>query len=214
MIMLSLTDSRAFSPAASQRLGGRLRPFDPNDAPTTRLDSGALHTLENGKPYKTSHENDSRRVLVVQDVKAPKDVVLGRIMDYDNYSNMVPQTLESETYRRISEDGRETIFSRLRTGMRGFALEFFVKSTFHPTHSSVTWTLDYDKQSDIEDACGHWYVQAHPKSPESMSRVFYSVDMVMGPSVPKVVGNFINKKAATEATGWVKRFSELQMATA
>merc|ERR1711976_1156124 len=102
-----------------------------------------------------------------------------------------PQTLESEFYRRTSDESSATLFSRLRAGMRGFAMEFFVKATFHHAHNSITWTLDYTKESDIDDACGHWHVEPHPSSPGKMSRVYYSVDMVMGPKIPKMVASFM-----------------------
>eukprot|EP00565_Helicotheca_tamesis_P009689 CAMPEP_0185731106 /NCGR_PEP_ID=MMETSP1171-20130828/11897_1 /TAXON_ID=374046 /ORGANISM="Helicotheca tamensis, Strain CCMP826" /LENGTH=227 /DNA_ID=CAMNT_0028400295 /DNA_START=66 /DNA_END=749 /DNA_ORIENTATION=- len=187
---------------------GRLNPFNPRDRLDTSLDNHALRTLETGKPYKTSHSMDSTRVLIVQDVNASPDTVFSRILDYSNYSKMAPQTLESEIYRRTSDADTETFFSRLRAGMRGFAMEFFVKATHYPEHNSVTWTLDYTKESDIDDACGHWYVEPHPTHPEEKSRVYYSVDMVMGPGIPKAVSSFINKKAATDATTWVKKFSE------
>eukprot|EP00980_Cylindrotheca_fusiformis_P005744 scaffold1194_cov127-Cylindrotheca_fusiformis.AAC.21 len=204
----NMSSSVAFTGASAP--GGnpsKLRPFDPQLKPSTSLDSVALQTLENGKPVKTRHHRDSHRVLVVQDINAPLDVVFGRILDYGNYYKMAPHTLESEVYKRTSDSFSQTVFSRIRAGMRGFSMNMFVKATFHPVHNSVTWTLDYEKESDLEDGCGHWYVAEHPQNP-ARSRLFYSVDMVMGPKIPKFVGNYINKKAASDATAWVKKFSE------
>ena len=191
---------------------GKLRPFDPlvEQVQTTMLDSTALRILQSGRPYKTSQiVGTSSRTLVIQDVEAPTEFVLDRILDYDNYSKMAPQTLESETYYKSSDSIKETIFSRLRTGIRGlYVMEFFVKANYYPSLNSVTWTLDYTKQSDIDDACGYWQVIPHPDNPSRRSRIYYSVDLVIGSNVPNIVGSFINQKAASDATSWVKKFSE------
>lgn len=191
---------------------GKLRPFEPTGSQLTKnLDTAGLDTLHRGKPYKMSTDAyGEKRTVVVQDIDAPTDVVLNRILDYDHYHKMVPQTLESEIYKKTLNEtsNTETYFTRLKTGMRGFSMEFFVSATHHPAHNSITWRLDYEKESEIDDACGHWYVEPHASSPDTKSRLFYSVDMILGPNVATCVANFINKKAATDATAWVKKFSE------
>lgn len=211
ILAVHMMNLAAASTVVQQAPRTKLLPFNPQSTPSTSLDSSARQVLENGRPYKTKHafadSQQETRVLVVQDVNAPPDVVLGLILDYDNYDKMAPQTLESEVYKRTSDVSSQTIFSRIRAGMRGFSMDMFVKATFHPHYKSITWTLDYEKDSDVEDACGHWYVEEHPDSP-GKSRVFYSIAMVMGPRIPFFVGNFMNKKAASDATSWVKRFSE------
>jgi len=190
---------------------GRFQPYNAAEALIDHLDKAAEHTLDSGYPYKTVATTNTNRVVVVQDVNASPTTVLGHILDYDKYAGKVPQTLESEVYKRKTNadaPGTETYFTRLKTGMRGFSMEFFVKAIHHPAHNTVVWTLDYDKLSEIGDACGYWRSEPHPQHPETKTRLYYSVDMSLGPKVAGVVANFINKKAANEAVEWVKKYSE------
>ena len=78
---------------------GIVPPFTPGD-PKIPLNNKALAILASGKPYQTQIQSTTGgRGLVVQDVDAPTDVVWGRILDYDNYSKMVPKTIESRNYK-------------------------------------------------------------------------------------------------------------------
>lgn len=52
------------------------------------------------------------------------------------------------------------------------------------------------------------YVVPHPDK-VGWSRVFYSVEVNMFDWVPKFVTDFMSSKALTDATGWVKKYSEL-----
>ena len=88
-------------------------------------------------------------------------------------------------------------------------LQFYVKHEYQPQQNSLTWTLDYSKKSDFNDSCGYWYVIPHPDNPQ-WTRVYYSVEVSMFEWVPTFVVNFMSKQALTEATGWVKKYSELQ----
>ena len=76
----------------------------------------------------------------------------------------------------------------------------------------MTWTLDYERKSDFDDSCGYWYVIPHPDNPEQWTRVYYSVEVSMFDWVPKFVVNFLSTKALTDATAWVKKYSEEEYA--
>ena len=202
---------------------GKVTPYLPGD-PHVRLDENALETLHSGKPYQTQIQSGSSgRGLVVQDIHAPTDVVWERILDYDNYADMVPKTAESSNYDVIHHppegegeegdgDGHQTIYTRMKVGISFVKLQFFVKHEYYPKLNSLTWTLDYNRKSDFDDSCGYWYVVPHPDHPHDWSRVYYSVDVRMMDWVPTFVVNFMSKQALTEATGWVKKFSELEYA--
>mmetsp|Transcript_27914 Transcript_27914/g.31921 ORF Transcript_27914/g.31921 Transcript_27914/m.31921 type:complete len:421 (-) Transcript_27914:117-1379(-) len=187
---------------------GRFQPYNPAEMLVKNLDSAAVQTLESGKLYKQALQGkNAKRVLVIQDIKAPPATVFGQILDYSNYSKKVPQTFESEIYKTQTRGNIVTNFARLKTGMRGFSMEFFVKSEYHRDHNSIVWCLDYDKLSEIDEACGYWHAQPHPSS-ENKTRLYYSVDMSLGPKISGMIGNYVNKKAATDAMGWVKKYSE------
>ena len=154
----------------------------------------------------------SGRALVVQDVHAPTNVVWDRILDYDNYAKMVPNTIESGNYHveKDNKTGHQTIFTRMKVGFSMIKLQFFVKHEYEPKLNSLTWTLDYSRKSDFDDSCGFWYVIPHPDNPSEWTRVYYSVQVSMFDWVPKFVVNFLSTKALTDATAWVKKFSELE----
>lgn len=165
---------------------------------------------------------DSGRGLVVQDVDAPTHVVWDRILDYDNYANMVPKTVESKNYKivphkptKANDYLEKEIYTRMKVGFPMLKLEFFVRHFLHISHhNSLTWTLDYTKESDFDDSCGYWYCIPHPDDPEERTRLYYSVQVSMFDWVPSFVVDFMSKKALTDATAWVKKYSEIEWAKA
>jgi hypothetical protein len=193
---------------------GKVAPFSPGD-PKVNLDKEALEILESGKPYQTQMQSGaSGRGLVVQDIHAPTDIVWGLILDYDHYADMVPKTIESKNYdvqKHRGKDHRQTIFTEMKVGFPMVKLQFFVQHEYYPNLNSLTWTLDYSKKSDFDDSCGYWYVIPHPTK-QDWTRVYYSVEVSMFDWVPKFVVQFMSKQALTEATGWVRKFSELEYA--
>lgn len=179
------------------------------------------HTTSTLKLLQTQVQTgDSGRGLVVQDVNAPTHVVWDRILDYDNYSNMVPKTVESKNYKVIPHKPTKAnnflekeIFTRMKVGFPMLKLEFFVRHFIYiQHHNSLTWTLDYTKESDFDDSAGYWFILPHPDDPEEKTRLYYSVQVSMFDWVPKFVVDFMSSKALTDATAWVKKYSEIEWA--
>mmetsp|Transcript_9824 Transcript_9824/g.13898 ORF Transcript_9824/g.13898 Transcript_9824/m.13898 type:complete len:332 (-) Transcript_9824:58-1053(-) len=195
---------------------GKVSPFKPGD-PNVPLDANAIKILKSGKPYQTQIQTGTAgRGLVVQDINAPVDIVWGRILDYDNYSKMVPKTLASNNYKVIdnkptkNDPHTQTIYTRMTVGFPILKLEFFIKHLYYPNLNSLTWTLDYEKKSDFDDSCGYWYIIPHPENPNDCTRVFYSVEVSLFDWIPKFAVDFMSSKALTDATAWVKKYSELE----
>lgn len=213
LIQLGLIHGSSFSEPHDHQ--GVVKPFEPGD-PNVKLDAKAINTLKAGNPYQTQIQSGTRgRGLVVQDVKAPTDIVWSKILDYDNYAKMVPKTVESKNYKveKVKPTKKnplsKIIYTRMKVGFPMLKLEFFIKHSYYPALNSLTWTLDYSKKSDFNDSCGYWYVIPHPDD-KSMTRLFYSVEVSMYDWIPKFVVDFMSTKALTDATGWVKKFSELE----
>lgn len=82
--------------------------------------------------------------------------------------------------------------------------ESYYDHTFYPEQDSMTWTLDYDKTSDMDDVSGHWHLEER----EGGTRVFYACDISLKGSVPGPVLNYLSKAALKSATSWVKKQSE------
>eukprot|EP00557_Chaetoceros_sp_GSL56_P010477 CAMPEP_0176481150 /NCGR_PEP_ID=MMETSP0200_2-20121128/2662_1 /TAXON_ID=947934 /ORGANISM="Chaetoceros sp., Strain GSL56" /LENGTH=312 /DNA_ID=CAMNT_0017877327 /DNA_START=99 /DNA_END=1033 /DNA_ORIENTATION=- len=215
LIALHLQHVQASSFTEPHDHQGIVSPFTPGD-PKIALDQKALGILASGKPYQTQIQSGTGgRGLVVQDVDAPTDIVWGRILDYDNYAKMVPKTVESKNYKvqnvkpTKKDSLSQIIYTRMKVGFPVLKLEFFVKHLYYPELNSLTWTLDYSKKSDFNDSCGFWFVIPHPED-DQRTRLFYSVEVCMFDWVPKFVVDFMSTKALTDATAWVKKYSEME----
>lgn len=148
------------------------------------------------------------RALAVQDVAATADTVWSRILAFPEYPKMVAGVQECSNYdTKTHRNGTRTIKTRMKLGVMGVKLEYFVEHTFAPQLGVLTWTLDYTRQSDLIDSVGYWCVVPHPTKPGT-SRVYYSVDAALPGWVPGFVVNAVTKKALTDATSWVKVESE------
>jgi hypothetical protein len=71
----------------------------------------------------------------------------------------------------------------------------------------MTWTLDYTRDSGLDDSVGYWAAVSHP-SDRKASGLFYSVDMKTKGWMPRFIRNMIANKGLETAKGWVKRESE------
>ena len=133
---------------------------------------------------------------------------------------MVPKTVESKNYKVIPHTPTKAnnflekeIFTRMKVGFPMLKLEFFVRHFIYiKHHNSLTWTLDYTKESDFDDSAGYWFILPHPDDPEEKTRLYYSVQVSMFDWVPKFVVDFMSSKALTDATAWVKKYSEIEWA--
>lgn len=133
---------------------------------------------------------------------------------------MVPKTIESKNYKIVPHKPTKAnnflekeIYTRMKVGFPMLKLEFFVRHFLYiQHHKSLTWTLDYTKESDFDDSCGYWFILPHPDDPEEKTRLYYSVQVGMFDWVPKFVVDFMSSKALTDATAWVKKYSEIEWA--
>ena len=102
---------------------------------------------------------------------------------------------ECSNYDTITHrNGTQTIRTRMKLGVMGVSLEYFIDHTYAPRLGVLTWTLDYSRLSDLIDSVGYWCVVAHARTPGA-SRVFYSVDAALPSWVPGFVVNAVTKKA-------------------
>jgi hypothetical protein len=142
--LVTLKTTPAFSVEASHPHTGKLAPFQPGD-PGIELNGKALEVLRSGKPYLTKFRSDpAGRELLVQDIKAPVNTVWSRILDFDLYKHMNPETQESQTYRTDSlPNGQRRFWTEFTAGHSTYMLKFYTQSVFDPEQNSLTWTLDY-----------------------------------------------------------------------
>ena len=107
--------------------------------------------------------------------------------------------------------GTSKVGAEFKVGVMGMNFGYFLKLTHEPRWNTLTWTLDYTKNSDFDDNVGHWQVMKHPTK-AGWTRVLYSTKVKLFPWIPNIVVKFITTKALVESTTWVKKESEKEAA--
>ena len=169
-----------------------------------KLTADDMAKLASGKAVrKQSRDSQGGRGIAIQDINAPTSVVLSKISYFKNYPSMVDEVKLCEIY----ENADNHIKTRFIIGALFVKVEYFIDHVFKPEEGYMTWTLDYTKDSDLDDSVGFWVVQPHPDKPQ-WSRLYYSVDVRLRGWVPGAIEEILVKNGLTKATSWVKRESE------
>jgi len=146
-------------------------------------------------------EDGSRRMISVQDIKAPADVVMGRIVDFEKYDQMVQGVNSCVNYVSAeTAEGIKVLKSRYTIHAAHLKMTYFMEHRYDPEQHCVVFHLDYERQSDLDDSVGYWYAQ--PRGPAEC-RVFYSTECKLRGWVPGPVYSLLTKKALGQATTWV-----------
>ena len=184
---------------------GVLKPY-PNTPNIPTLTANDLAKLADGKSVQKQFKESGAsggRGLAVQDVHASPEEIWSRIMALENYTQWVSNVSECEVYETT---GRHTK-ARFVLSATVMSVEYFIDHTFYPERNYLTWTLDYSKESDLDDSVGFWYVQPLKEKP-GWSRLYYSVDVKLKGWVPGFIQKQITKSGLNKATAWVKLESE------
>lgn len=139
--------------------------------------------------------------------RAAAQVVLGRIMDFNKYPEMVSGVEGCSTYSNSlvnQETGIRSVKSTYSIKALHMGLTYYIEHTYDPQMGCMTFCLDYDKRSDLDDSVGYWFVQ--PDGQRSC-RVFYSCECKLRGWVPPPVYNLLTKEALKKATVWVSEES-------
>ena len=57
------------------------------------------------------------------------------------------------------KNGTRTIMTRMVIGAAMVKIEYFIHHTYYPDLSSITWTLDYTRESQLDESVGFWYIE-------------------------------------------------------
>lgn len=169
------------------------------------LAGATAEQLRSGKPTVRFIDTGggNKRVVSIQDIRAPEELVWRIITDLPNYSKMVEGCELCERYGEVEQlpDGGRVECAKYRIGAVGFKMEYFIKHTFEPEKHCFTFHLDYDKgSSDLSDTVGYWYVE---QLDDGWCRVYYSTDSVLPSWIPGFAKKSIVNVAARTATAWV-----------
>jgi ribosome-associated toxin RatA of RatAB toxin-antitoxin module len=168
------------------------------------LDSAQEAQFSSGDPVYTQVDTGSQgRGVAVFLVKAPADEVWSTIHNFAAYPKWIDGLETCEVYKQSGDH----VYVRFVIEKMGMDIEYFIDHTFPPGETWGTWTLDYTRESDLDDSVGMWRVTSLPDNP-GHSRVEYSVDVKVTGWVPGFVRDFLVNRGLRDATSWVKKQSE------
>ena len=245
--VLGLASLAGLAAASSEELPhdhqGKLSKYELGP-PKIFLSGDDLAQLREGRPVMQAAQqagSSARRMVMVQDIKTPHDVVMGcaaprsfppipapprrtpqppnshrlspapsphraltprarRILDFEKYDQMVSGVNHCANYAQCDDGGLRTIKSAYQIQALHMKFNYFMEHTYDPAQQCLTFHLDYDRKSDLDDSVGYWYVQ--PTSPDAC-RVYYSCECKLRGWVPGPVYDMLTKKALQRATTWV-----------
>jgi len=186
---------------------GKLTPYRIGP-PSVLLSSKDEARLRSGHPVVqtlVSEDGQSRRMIMVADIPVPSSIVLGRIMDLNNYDRMVSGVDRCVTYAsNEAGSGVQTVRSEYEISALHMKYKYYVEHTYDPSQNCMVFQLDYSRRSDLDDTVGYWFVDTTGRS---SSRVFYSCECKLRGWVPGPVYSMLTKEAIKKATVWVSEES-------
>jgi ribosome-associated toxin RatA of RatAB toxin-antitoxin module len=182
---------------------GSLKPY-PEPPPPPQLSAAELAVLASGKPVmRTLDGAAGGRGAAVFRVNAPPEVTWKVINNFAAYPTYISEVKSCEVYNR-SGNNIDTAFTIKALGV---SVEYFIRHRFHQAERWGTWTLDYNRLSDVDDSVGFWRVTPVEGNP-NQSQVEYSIDVILKGWVPGFVRTMMVDNGVTTATEWVTRAAE------
>jgi ribosome-associated toxin RatA of RatAB toxin-antitoxin module len=182
---------------------GVLKPY-PRPPPAIVITPDEQAVLNSGKPVMRALGGDGGgRGLAVFLVQAPPAVTWKVINNFAAYPSYIKEVEVCEVYRRDGENAD----TRFVLSAMGINVEYFINHRVNHAGKWMTWTLDYTRQSDVNDSVGFWRVNEVPGQP-NQSQVEYSIDVSLKSWVPGFVRDLMVDNGVKTATTWVSQNSE------
>jgi hypothetical protein len=203
-IAVSISAASAADPTKPHEHQGKIAPYT-GAPPPLHLTEAELATLATGQPVLRQTEgNNSGRGVAVLDIHATPARIWSRITNYAMYPKWVDNVAVCERY----DGDPRYVFVRFVLDPLGVNVEYYIKHTLRTDAGYITWTLDYSRNSDLDDSVGYWRVTPLSTDPP-VSRLEYSVAILAKGWVPGFLVDMISNKGLLNATAWVKKQSEL-----
>lgn len=184
---------------------GIVAPYKGAPPPLT-LSASELTTLQSGQMVLKQVAMPGAaggRGVAIMDIRASAATIWSKVTGYSHYPEWVENVSACANYR---VSGNE-MYTRFLLNVMHMDVEYFVHHSYHPEANYLTWTLDYSRNSDLDDSVGYWRVTPLTTDPP-LTRLEYSVDIRFKGWIPGFVQDMIAKKGLTSATSWVKKQSE------
>lgn len=171
-------------------------------APSIMLSAGDEEVLNKGKALMQVivQADGKRRLLMVRDVATPAWVVMERILDFPAYPRMVKGCDAMVPYHDKREGKKRIMRAAYEIHAGPMNFKYYMHHEVDEKQKCMTFHLDYDRQSDLDDSVGYWYVQ--PTGAEEC-RVYYACDTTLRGWVPSPVYSLLGKTALKQTTTWV-----------
>ena len=140
--------------------------------------------------------------VAVQYINASPEVIWATILSYHRYTDWVKNVVGCSVYRKEGT----TLYVDMETSLIGFRNRVFTKNAVRKDQGYMSWTLDYDRKSDVNDLVGYWRVQPVEGMP-GVTRLEHSNSISIR-GVPGFLVNYMTRDALSDGTAWVKREAE------
>lgn len=172
--------------------------------PAVTLSADELAKLDAGQlVMKQAQTGNGGHAVAFQNIAATPDRIWSKITNYAMYPTWVDGVEKCTVYKTEGS----YIFADFALSVMGIGVEYFIKHTYKPSENYLTWTLDYSRQSDLDDSVGYWRLTPITADPP-VTRLEYAVDIRFKGWIPGFVQTYISSKGLTQAVAWVKKQSE------
>ncbi|MDP2339623.1 MAG: SRPBCC family protein [Deltaproteobacteria bacterium] len=193
----------AADPTVPHEHKGKLKPYPRPPKPLVLADTEKA-VLLTGKPVMRQTEGEGGgRGLAVFVVNAPPDLAWSTIQDFKSYPKWIPEVKICDVYQK--NGGKIDV--HFQVASFPVTIDYYIRHDYDLANRWGTWTLDYDRQSDLDDSVGFWRVSPVEGSPDQ-AQVEYSVDIALKGWVPGFVRSILVDNGLKQATQWVKVQSE------
>ena len=196
------TPAHAGDPNSPHPHQGKLTPWTSAPA-AVNLTASEMTKLEAGERVERHHKTDSGGSgVAVQYIEATPETIWRTILSYNRYKDWVKNVDSCEIYKKEGKD----LYVDMKISVFGFSSGIYTKNTVDREQGYMSWTLDYDRKSDVDDLVGYWRIESVEGWP-TWSRLEYATKMRVA-GVPGFIVNYMTKDALAEGTAWVKKRSE------
>jgi hypothetical protein len=145
--------------------------------------------------------------MAIFKVNANPDIVWATIQDFPSYPKWIDEVKKCEIYKK--DGGKIDVDFVIKSFP--VTVEYYIHHDYDLQNRWGTWTLDYSRNSDLDDSVGFWRVNSVDGNP-NQSIVEYSVDIALKGWLPGFVRDILVDKGLKQATNWVKVQSEKKQA--
>lgn len=178
-------------------------PSPPTPIALTAAEEAQLAARQPVRKQQRDTGTTGGRGVAVMDIEAPVEDVWATIEAFGSYPAWIDQVETCAVYRRA---GEHVYVDFMLTSM-GMDIEYYIDHTVRKDLGYITWTLDYGRESDLDDSVGYWLVRPHPTKP-GWTRVDYSVALQVASYVPDFAANMVADRGLKDATTWLPKNAE------